>query len=171
MSRPETQSVSLRAADLTDVAGIQALYCDVAREGGGLARRVDEITPDHVEAFVLKALKAGLIFVAIRDGDMVGEIHGARPGPRQFDHVLGDLTLAIIPAYQGQGIGGQLLLKLIRAAQEGDYGRIELFCREGNEGAIRLYERLGFTIEGRLKGRVRLPDGKTEDDLVMGLKL
>jgi ribosomal protein S18 acetylase RimI-like enzyme len=48
---------------------------------------------------------------------------------------------------------------------------VELMAREGNSEAIRLYERLGFQIEGRFPGRVRMPDGSTEADIAMGLLL
>ena len=49
--------------------------------------------------------------------------------------------------------------------------RIELLCREGNTGALRLYQRLGFVIEGRFVRRVRLRDGTIEDDLAMAKRL
>ena len=45
--------------------------------------------------------------------------------------------------------------------------RVELFCREGNTRAVRLYQRLGFVIEGRFVRRVVLADGTVEDDLAM----
>ena len=44
-------------------------------------------------------------------------------------------------------------------------------AREGNIDAIRLYERLGFVMEGRFVQRVRMPDGRLEDDIAMGLLL
>jgi putative acetyltransferase len=44
-------------------------------------------------------------------------------------------------------------------------------AREGNTDAIRLYERLGFVIEGRFPGRVRLEDGSVEADIAMGRPL
>jgi ribosomal protein S18 acetylase RimI-like enzyme len=43
--------------------------------------------------------------------------------------------------------------------------------RAGNTDAIRLYQRLGFKIEGRFVGRVYLPDGTVEDDIAMALLL
>ena len=91
---------------------------------------------------------------------------------KQFSHVWWDLTIAVDPAYQGKGIGRGLFVALIAAARvSGDVARIELFCRKGNHGAIALYKSLGFVIEGRLSGRVRLKDGGFEDDLVLGLRI
>jgi ribosomal protein S18 acetylase RimI-like enzyme len=46
-----------------------------------------------------------------------------------------------------------------------------LFVRAGHSGAIRLYQRLGFKIEGRFERRVRLADGNIEDDVAMALLL
>jgi len=45
--------------------------------------------------------------------------------------------------------------------------KIELLVRSTNRVAIHLYRRLGFTEEGRLRKRVRLPDGTFVDDIAM----
>jgi RimJ/RimL family protein N-acetyltransferase len=45
--------------------------------------------------------------------------------------------------------------------------KIELLVRATNERAIRLYSRLGFVEEGRMRNRVRLPDGSFVDDVAM----
>ena len=93
--------------------------------------------------------------------------------PKQFAHVLTDLTVAVHPDWQHKGLGTLLFEKLIEAARgmTPPIARIELLAREGNAGAIRLYQRIGFKIEGRLEGRVRLPDGRTEDDIAMAMLL
>ena len=49
--------------------------------------------------------------------------------------------------------------------------RIELMAREGNTDAIRLYQALGFLIDGRFEQRVRMPDGRLEADVAMSLLL
>jgi len=161
-----------RPATAADAGAIAALYRQVARESGGLARTEAEITPDYISGNLTAALTRGVCLIAIRDGAVVGEIHACAPVPAQFGHVLSDLTVAVSPSAQGQGVGRALFEALIaHSRQQTHIRRIELMCREGNARGIALYESLGFVREGRLKGRVRLPDGTVEDDLVFGLIL
>jgi RimJ/RimL family protein N-acetyltransferase len=78
------------------------------------------------------------------------------------------LTIVVHPGSTGQGVGTALLDHLLHwAAAESDVGKIELLVRATNHGAIRLYERMGFVEEGRLRSRVRLPDGSFVDDVAM----
>lgn len=160
----------IRRLDPAEASRVLALYLGVAAvPDGGLARQVDEITLAHVESFLSKA-KAGGITLGAFDADrLVGEIHAARIGPRQFAHVWSDLTVVVDPAYQGQQVGSRLFQALFDAADAltPPVTRIELVARSGNRGALRLYERLGFVREGCFRGRVRLPDGRTEDDIPM----
>ena len=137
--------------------------------GSGLARARDEITADYVQGFVDRAVHGGILLGAFIGHDMVGEIHAVRIGPRQFDHVVGDLTVAVHPEAQGMGVGSALFDAFFErtAAAVPAITRIELVARSGNIGALRLYERLGFVQEGRLVDRVRLPDGRMEDDIFM----
>jgi putative acetyltransferase len=104
---------------------------------------------------------------------LIGEIHAWRMQPRIFAHVLTDLTVAVAPDFQGRGVGIALFERLFEEAKALDppATRIELFCRSGNGGAIRLYQRLGFAIEGAFKGRVKLANGRIEDDVPMAKAL
>ncbi|MEJ0042939.1 MAG: GNAT family N-acetyltransferase [Rhizomicrobium sp.] len=52
------------------------------------------------------------------DGTLIGEIHALRMAPRQFRHVLTDLTVAVHPDWQGKGLGSLLFAKLIEGARE-----------------------------------------------------
>lgn len=87
--------------------------------------------------------------------------------------MLGGLTVAVHPDHQGRGVGSRLFESLIAWARsaEPEIVRIELAAGAGNPGAVRLYERLGFRHEGRQVARGRLPDGRFEDDILMGLLL
>jgi len=164
--------VAALTADATEK--VVALYRAASAAGGGLARAPDEIDETYVRKFLETASRDGVsraIFAG--DGSLIGEIHALRMTPRQFSHVLTDLTVAVHPGWQGRGIGTLLFGKLIEAARtlSPPVTRIELFAREGNEGAIRLYQRMGFKIEGRFEARVRLPNGIIEDDIAMSLLL
>jgi ribosomal protein S18 acetylase RimI-like enzyme len=153
---------------------VLALYQAVASHGGGLARRPDEISQDYVRAFLNRAKSDGVTrAIWAPDGSISAEIHAYRMVPRQFQHVLTDLTIAVHPDCQGSGYGSLLFKALVEGASklEPRITRIELFVRSGNAGAIRLYERLGFVFEGRFANRVRLADGTIEDDVAMALLL
>jgi ribosomal protein S18 acetylase RimI-like enzyme len=153
------------------VDALVTLHRATAAAPGGLARTPEEIDAAYASGFVAKTSVGGIALGAWADGALAGEIHAGRMGIAQFAHVLTDLTVAVHPAWQGRGVGSALFRALFAAALKPKVERVELMAREGNSEAIRLYERLGFQIEGRFPGRVRMPDGSTEADIAMGLLL
>ena len=165
--------VTIRPTTPADAAAILDVHRAAASNGGGLAREPDEMDLAGIEASLAKPFLNGVALVAQIDGRILGEIHASRLGPRQFDHNLTDLTIAVHPDAQGKGVGAALFEALFAQAATltPPIERVELFCREGNTHAVRLYQRLGFTIEGRFPRRVRLSDGTVEDDLAMGRRL
>lgn len=152
-----------------DAAAIMKLYSAVAAIEGGLARTADEITPEYVEYFLNNSLASGIIVVARAGEKIVGEIHGYALGARVFAHVLGELTIAVHPEWQGCGVGKKLFTRFMETVRESrpDITRVELIARESNCKAIEFYEKLGFEIEGRLRGRIRSVGGGFEDDIPM----
>lgn len=163
-------SFTIRPATPADRDGIVAVHQAAATTPGNLARAPEEVTPAYGDY----AITSDICLVAVgADGAVVGEIHARRETIALFAHVLGGLTVAVHPKRQGQGIGSKLFEALIawaRAAQP-EILRIELAAGAGNPGAVRLYERLGFQHEGRQVARGRLPDGRFEDDILMGMLL
>jgi len=163
-------SFTIRPAAPTDRDGVVALHKAAAVTPGALARAPEEVTSTYGDY----ALASDICLVAVEpDGTVVGEIHAKRETIALFAHVLGGLTVAVHPGRQGQGIGSRLFEALIAwsRVQRPAILRIELAAGAGNTGAIRLYERLGFQHEGRQVARGRLPDGRFEDDILMGLLL
>lgn len=63
-----------------------------------------------------------------------------------------ELAVAVLPGFEGRGIGTALLTRLIELAR-GIYPGIVLTSRAENP-AVRLYERLGFRIVDRVVNRV-----------------
>ena len=160
--------VLIRRARTGDAPAIRDVYFAAAAQGT-LARMPDEVDAAYVLGF-MAAAEDGLEVVAEVDGVVVGELHAARLQPRQFSHALGELTIAVHPDRQGQGIGRKLFEEFLRIVREEmpDIHRVELFAWGENTGAIRLYESLGFKFEGTLARRVRTDAGEWRDDVVYG---
>ena len=57
-------------------------------------------------------------------------------------------NVAVLPALRGQGIGTQLMRRVFDEARRLGATRATLEVRASNEGARRLYERLGFYVAG-----------------------
>jgi ribosomal protein S18 acetylase RimI-like enzyme len=160
----------IRRAMEADLAPVLALYRAVAAQPDGLARAPHEVTHEYVGAFMRKAAQDGVEFVCVQDGRIVGEIHASRVGIGALAHLLTDLTLAVAPDCQRQGVGRRLFEALLDevSARMPHIGRVELFARASNLRAHALYRALGFVEEGRLRGRVLNARGQLEDDLIMG---
>lgn len=162
--------ISIRQSTLRDVDGIVGLYQAAGEAGGGLARSPDEVTSDYVSAFLDKALNGGIALVAVDDvGAIIGEIHASPLGPRSFAHVLGDLTIAVHPSWQGRGVGRRIFAALLEivVSQMPHVHRVELVTQESNNRALSMYESLGFEREGRMKNRIRVRDGSLDHDIPM----
>lgn len=161
----------ITTAEPADVIKILDLYKIVAAEHGGLARTEDEIDAAYVEHFVSKSVTTGIILIAVdhRSETVIGEIHGYALGPKSFAHVLGELTIAIHPDFQGKGLGKALFTEFLNRVKSTrpDILRVELIARESNEKAIRFYEKLGFLVEGKMVGRIASVGGGFESDIPM----
>mgnify|MGYP001579047891 CR=1 FL=1 len=59
--------------------------------------------------------------------------------------------LAVIPQFQGQGIGQSLLKIAIEAAKISGYANCSLDVLVTNTAALRLYEKMGFTIVNEIR--------------------
>lgn len=157
----------IRLGKPDDKASLLALYQAVAMEPGNLARRAEEMDASYIDSISLAALSRGVWLVAEDAQGLCASIHASRPQPRDFQHVLGDLTIVVHPRAQGKGLGRRLFVAFIEHVRDKEPGitRVELITRDSNVRARRIYEGLGFELEGTLRARVRHPDGRLENDL------
>jgi GNAT superfamily N-acetyltransferase len=51
------------------------------------------------------------------------------------------IEMIVLPAYQGQGIGGEILRRLVGKCQQAGIRDIQLFCAHGKRA---FYEKRGF---------------------------
>jgi L-phenylalanine/L-methionine N-acetyltransferase len=109
-----------------------------------------------------------VVFAAIVNGKVVGNagVHPLSDNPRQR-HVCG-VGLAVIDAYQSRGVGRALMNACLDFADHwANYPRVELTVHADNVRAIKLYESLGFVIEGRHR-EFSFREGGYVDALFMG---
>lgn len=76
------------------------------------------------------------------------------------------IVIGILPEYQGKGIGTNFFEKLDEWARQRKLTRLELTVMVHNEGAIHLYKKNGFEIEG-VKRKSMIVDGKYVDEYYM----
>ncbi len=126
---------------------------DAARCAELEAQLFDGDDPWPERAFLAELAAKHNHYVAARvDDKLVGYAGVARLG-RMKPYEYEVHTIGVDPAYQGQGIGRQLLLRLFELA---DGGTIFLEVRTDNAAAIALYESEGFTRVGVRKGYYRI---------------
>jgi ribosomal protein S18 acetylase RimI-like enzyme len=149
------------------VAGFREVLDGVARERRWLAY-LEAPSPVRVRSFVRNGLANGMVqFVAVDDGRVVGwcDVNPKSHSTLRHSGVLG---MGVAASHRGRGIGSALLTATLEAARARGLTRVELVVRADNTVAIALYERHGFTLEGRL-GRYLVVDGEAYDALQMAL--
>lgn len=121
----------------------------------------EAITPPWSEQAFRESLgpEHTILLAAIQDGQVAGYCVCYQ----SFEE--GEITnVAVKKELRGQGIAGKLLEKLCSYGKERGLERYILEVRAGNEPAIHLYERSGFTRVGIRKGFYEQP---VEDAVIM----
>ena len=77
-------------------------------------------------------------------------------------------NLGVSPAFRRQGLGRAVCEGLIAWSRDKGLGRIQLEMRASNVAAQRLYQLLGFQIEGTRRGYYQDPE---EDATLMGMAI
>ena len=125
--------------------------------------------PDLVEALTAEqwteALARGTWFGVRKNGVLVAMAAFTRPLSKKIDHT-GELSAMYVRAEaRGSGIADALMRRIIEhAANQVD--QIQLAVNADNACAIRLYERHGFRVVGRMPHYIRVGD-RSYDELIM----
>ncbi|WP_019414207.1 GNAT family N-acetyltransferase [Paenisporosarcina sp. TG20] len=104
-------------------------------------------------------------FIAEHNGDVVGFV-SLTQGQGRRSHV-GDIFIGVDSEHHKKGIGKSLLTKILDLADNWLLlERIELGVLVTNPGAQALYEKFGFTVEGKKKGSLKA-NGGFIDEIMM----
>jgi RimJ/RimL family protein N-acetyltransferase len=107
-------------------------------------------------------------FVALSEADQVVGWCDISPKNRPVFNHIGELGMGVIDGHRGKGLGEQLIRTALDTAKRRGLTRIELTVRHTNIPAQRLYEKMGFQLEGKHKNAV-LIDGEYFDHISMAL--
>jgi len=108
------------------------------------------------------------VFVAEAAGRLVGVVVCTGGTRRALRHAA-TLGITVAKDWRGRGVGSRLVARAVEWARgTGVVTRIELTVFVRNEAARRVYEKLGFVVEGRRRNAV-CRDGVYFDDFVMAL--
>jgi ribosomal protein S18 acetylase RimI-like enzyme len=123
---------------------------------------------ENTRSFVLDHIRRGHPqFVAVLAGDVVGWCD-VTPKERPIYAHGGVLGMGLLPRFRGQGIGTKLIRSTLAATRTIGLHRVELTVRENNTGAIKLYKKVGFAVEGLQRDAVQF-DGSYENIVCMAL--
>ncbi|MBJ8028999.1 GNAT family N-acetyltransferase [Bacillus cereus group sp. N21] len=108
-----------------------------------------------------------LFLVAVVNDRIVGFSRCEGVYLKRFSHKV-EFGVCVLKEFWGYRIGKNLLKESISWADANSIKKMTLNVLETNDKAIKLYEKLGFEIEGILKNDKRLADGKYYNTIIMG---
>lgn len=160
-------SAVIRLMTEEDIPGYRECLDLVAKEARFLAM-TQAPSLERSLAWVTPHLKKhAAFFVAVHEGQIVGWCDISPMSGLWFTH-RGTLGMGVLPAYRGQAIGRAMLSAAIEHAVGTGIERIEAEVFASNLSALILYERFGFTLEGRLR-KARKTAAGYEDLILMAL--
>lgn len=106
---------------------------------------------------------------AISNPTPVGTIALLGSDPMKAHHRNTSVAVSIASPYQGQGYGSEAIIWALEwAFQHANMHRVSIGAFSWNEGAVKLYQRLGFIVEGRTR-EAAWYDGRYRDTIEMGM--
>lgn|GEM_PF-4485743 len=113
---------------------------------------------------IIKRKMPGEVFVAVRDGDIIGHIgyHVVdMPAPEKHHHRAATvLDLSVSPSCRGRGVGGQLLARALDEMKLDGVTRVDAQVWNDNTSSEKMFESAGFEATFR-EFRMHLAPSKT----------
>lgn len=157
-------AVKVRPAVLDDEAALLKVEKSAWDSSSGFPSLRD---PDATKFFDVGYRRVEIHHVAEYDGEVVGYARLAPSSDRsESAHVLGIHGLAVAPWARRFGVATALMDGVEVEARRRGARKIALGVLGHNDKAMRLYQRCGYQIEGRLREEFYI-DGAYVDDLVM----
>lgn len=156
----------IRAATPDDFQYIFTLYMNPLNNPWLL---YEQMEADEFRTIYNELIARSSLYIYSEDGKDVG-MFKLQPMKHRNSHIIYLGGVAVDPGSRQQGVGGRMISEAIEKIKEMGFSRIELTVGTENLRAIKVYERAGFQVEGRLKNYSFLrSENRYIDEFVMGL--
>lgn len=165
-SLKKRRSVQLRPMVLGDAAALHQFFLRIPEEDLLFLRR-DVTDRDVIESWA-RDVEAGYTFtlLAEREGAVVGEASIHRSRVPWSTHV-GEIRVVVDAEHRQLGLGSALVQAIFLESLERGVEKIVAEMTPDQKGAINVFQKLGFRIEGLLRDHVRDRRGVKRDLVVM----
>lgn len=166
LSLRQRRSVRVRPMLVEDADALHAFFLRIPSQDLLFLRR-DVTNRDVIESWMLD-VAAGHTFtlLAERDGRVVGEASIHRSRAPWSTHV-GEIRVVVDAEHRQLGLGSALVQIIFLEALERGMEKIVAEMTPDQKGAINVFQKLGFRIEGLLRDHVRDRQGTKRDLVVM----
>jgi RimJ/RimL family protein N-acetyltransferase len=153
MRRTGLNDITIRQAIPADAEGYVAHMMGIASEGDTYVSYTPgeaNVPIDREAERIKRDLAIGnLGLVGQAEGRIIAQLACVVDHSFEITHHTAVLGMSVDRDYRNQGIGTELMERAINWAKEKGIVRLELEVYTENLSAIRLYEKFGFSIEGR----------------------
>lgn len=161
--------VIVRNALASDAEAILTFCQQIGSETDNLSYGEEGLTISVADEGILlseiQKSKTSHFLVAEEAGEIVGTCNCSAFRKKRLAH-RAEIGIAVKKAYWHQGIGRQLLTRLIAAAQQSGLKVLSLEVRSDNDRAIHLYDSLGFQKLGTFKHFMEIDDQAIDFDIM-----
>ena len=170
---PVRLAVHVRRAEPGDAAALVALLHAVGTEPEGWLLSDPSMRSVAAERRYVRSVRRhpdAVLLVAEVDGEIAGRLSMSRDPHPSSAHVA-DFGLTVAAPFRRHGVGTALLAEADAWARAAGIRKLELHVFPHNDGAIALYEKVGYVREGYRVNHYRLPDGRFTDVALMAKML
>lgn len=108
------------------------------------------------------------LYGAFVDGRLEGYLTSYSQNFKRIQHTTA-LSMVVSQEKRGQGLGSRLLFHFFESIEhDSSIQRVQLSVISSNVRAQSLYQKFGFVVEGRRTKAYLMPDGRYEDEVLMG---
>lgn len=149
----DVEGLRLRPALAADLADITALYAAEVRDGVATYEYAAPDVAEMTRRWQAIVAQGYPYLVATLDGRFAGYAYASSYRSREGYRWTVEDTVYVVPGFQGRGIGGALLERLVEECTALGYRQMVAVIGEGaNAASVALHARLGFRTVGVFRG-------------------